>query len=92
MISMDRSGERLLVRIVELGVYLFASATWGVWLLVRRRRLVCLARPEAPLIVAAVGSIAILAAGEIGEEARLIVSVLPFLAALPRAWGQAEVS
>lgn len=79
------------------GVYrllVLASAGWVVWGLTRlalrlaraRRREAwadALSHPDHVLLGAVALSVVILAAGERGEEARFLVSVLPLLAALP---------
>lgn len=77
------------------GLWLYRLAAWiGLaWLaaqaipmaaaLLRRDWLAFLA-PESQLIAIAAATVLILALAEAGEEARLFVTVLPFLAALPR--------
>ena len=63
--------------------YLFLNALFLGWGILKNPT-VALAHPENQLVLIAGLSILFLALGEAGEEARFLISVLPFLAVLPQ--------
>jgi hypothetical protein len=73
---------RPLVRLSAIFMF-FNAVCLGVFLL-RHRDLAILALPESAVILTGCLSTFFLAVGERGEEARYVVTILPFLAVLPR--------
>ena len=65
-------------------LFLFVQLTQMFWSWARSKDLGSLFVPSNAFLIFAASSIFILAVGESGEEARLLLSVLPFLASLPR--------
>jgi hypothetical protein len=75
---------RLFVRLAA--AFLGANLLLLLLRLARGPRVESLASLEAAWILTACGLIVFLAVGDKGEEGRFVISVLPFLAALPRGW------
>jgi hypothetical protein len=73
---------RPLVRITA--AFMFLNGVCLGFLLLRHRDLAILAIPDSAIIITGCLSTFFLAVGERGEEARFVVSLLPFLAVLPR--------
>jgi hypothetical protein len=67
------------------GGWLFANVAWLVVRVIGRRQWTLLGEPANVLLLIAAATTVLLAVGDHGEETRFLVSVLPFLAAWPRA-------
>ncbi len=66
------------------GAWLFANVAWLAVLVIARRRWQLLGEPVNALLLIAAATTVLLAVGDHGEEARFLISILPFLTAWPR--------